>query len=117
MTFWAVVVLGWTLILTRSDGPGRCFARLRAAWPGSPLGCVICTGAWVGALFQLSHVAEERVPFLEHAISVAHAMGAAAAVGWFGVQLADLIQHTAERQALAAWNAANTGDKPDKDKP
>lgn len=47
-------VLYVSLALTSQDGPWGLFRRLRAAWPGGPLRCIVCTAPYVaGALLAL----------------------------------------------------------------
>jgi hypothetical protein len=44
-----VALVGVTILIVR----GGIFARVRALWPGL-LGCAMCVGFWVGAIFELA---------------------------------------------------------------
>ena len=57
-------VAGWTAILTRGAGPWRILDRARAAWPGSPLGCPLCCGTWIGAIAAALALVACRWPVL-----------------------------------------------------
>ena len=53
-------IAGWTAILTRGAGPWRILDRVRAAWPGGPLGCPLCCGTWTGLVFAALALVADR---------------------------------------------------------
>ena len=97
LLFCALAAAGWTAILTRGAGPFGILARLRAAWPGGPLGCPLCTGTWTGAALAAGLAVAELVPRLAAGLAVLAAAGAGAAV-------AELYQLAADALRQSAWS-------------
>lgn len=99
-------IVGWSIVLTRYAGPFDVLAALRASWRWGPLGCPVCTAAWVaGALAILSELAQ-LAPQLAPVLSFVLWVGAGPAAAELYDVTTDALRQRAYRDRAVA-DAAN----------
>lgn len=103
LTFVALAVYGWALVIARLKGPWQACERIRARWPGGPWACPACVGWWAGALAAALYLAAQQYPAAAAVAVLLGGPGAGAGVAWIGVHAAEALRRAGELSAQQAW--------------